>query len=61
MEAKELVQRYRNGETLFTGLKLPGINLEAADLIGIVLNEADLRGANLLFCYLNRADRKSVV
>jgi uncharacterized protein YjbI with pentapeptide repeats len=53
MNGNELIQRYTSGEKLFIGLKLPGVNLSGADLIGIVLREADLHGANLLFAYLN--------
>jgi len=56
MKPNELIERYAAGETQFSGLKLPGVNLVGADLIGIVLNEADLHGANLLFTYLNRAN-----
>ena len=41
MKPSELIERYSAGETLFNGLKLPGINLVGADLIGIILNEAD--------------------
>ncbi len=41
MKPNELIARYAAGETQFSGLKLPGVNLVGADLIGIVLNEAN--------------------
>lgn len=46
MEAKELLQRYQQGERDFRGTNLEGVDLSGVDLSGIDLNGADIRGTN---------------
>ena len=52
MKAEELLQRYIDGETDFSGLDLAGINLDGNFLQGKSLTGINFSGANLYRAYL---------
>ncbi|WP_413162395.1 Rid family detoxifying hydrolase [Capilliphycus salinus ALCB114379] len=47
MDAKELLEKYAQGERDFQGVELKGVNLNGANLSEINLKDADLTGAKL--------------
>lgn len=55
MQARELLERYQQGERDFSHIDLSGTSLSGANLRDIDLTGANLTGANLSWAFLNRA------
>jgi len=54
MKAKEVLQRYSNGERNFQRVNLRGKSFKGADLSGADFSEADIRGTNFREATLTR-------
>lgn len=46
MDAKELLQRYSDGERDFSGVEITDMNFKEVNLSGANLTKANLRGSN---------------
>ena len=58
MDAAKLIESYEAGKTKFPKLSLANAKLDRAELLGIELSGANLRGSTLVFAHLGSEERR---